>query len=86
MELKLDPGFWREYLSQIDSILRVNMTSILISSQFDSNILLYSESRVEFQFHQLLNFLGQNDSIFTFSAPRGNLLYNSAMLSVDNLG
>ena len=70
-ELKFDPGLeifdqgrkdfffdWRfrpwigvigDYLSQIDSILRLN----------------YSESRVEFQFRQWLNFLGQHDSIIT---------------------
>ena len=30
----------------------------------------YSESGVEFQFHQWLNFLGQNDSIFSFSGEQ----------------
>ena len=45
-------------MSQIDSQYRVNLTQIF------SN---YSESLVEFQFYQWLNFLGQNDSIFSFS-------------------
>ena len=72
MELNFDPGFrvigeWRifepnrldfESKFKIDSQYRVNMTQIF------SN---YSESWVEFEFHQWLNFLGQNDSIFSFS-------------------
>ena len=39
------------------SILRVNSNWLSISSQF----------QVEFYFHQWLNFLGQNDSLFSFS-------------------
>ena len=51
---------------QIDSILRVNSNWFSESklTQIFSN---YSESRVKFQFSQWLNFLGQNDSIFSFS-------------------
>ena len=46
-----------KYLSQIESMLRVSLTQIFSH---------YSESRVEFKFHQWLNFLGQNNSIFSF--------------------
>ena len=49
---------WLSLSSQIDYQYRVNLTQIF------SN---YSETRVEFQFRQWLNFLGQNDSIFSFS-------------------
>ena len=47
-ELKFDPGFWviGEYLSQIDLIMKVKFKNLLnlenlllISSQFDSNII-----------------------------------------------
>ena len=56
-EQKFDLGFRivGEYLAQIDSILGVNLAQIF------SN---YSHSRVEFKFHQVTQFLGQNDSIF----------------------
>ena len=49
---KIQPGIWiiGEYLSQIDSILRVNFN--------------YSESLVEFQSRLWLIFLGQHDYIF----------------------
>ena len=67
-----------EYLSQIDSILRVKfkIDSILrrkfkIDSQYRVKLTQifsnYSESHVEFKFHEWLSFLGQNDSIFSFS-------------------
>ena len=60
MKLKFDPGLWAtgEYLISIDSQYRVKLTQIF------SN---YSESLVEFQFHQWLKFLGKNDSIFSFT-------------------
>ena len=45
---------WLNIESQIDSTLRVKLTQILSS---------YPLCRVEFKFHQWLNFLGQNDSI-----------------------
>ena len=68
MELKFDSGFQVivEYLSQVGSILRVNLIDFqyrIILTQIFSN---YLESRVEFYFHLWLNILGQNDSIFFF--------------------
>ena len=41
-DLKFDPGFWviGEYLSQIDSKLRVNLNWLSILSQLDSNTIL----------------------------------------------
>ena len=87
MELKFDPGFRviEEYLSKIDSILRVNFNLTLnISNQFDSNILqlalnlesiglkyspITRDPGSNFSTYlQWLNFLGQNDYFFSFSA------------------
>ena len=97
MELRFDSGFRviGEYLTQIDAILRVNLSNCLsILSQPDSNILQILGIPGEFQFVKLTlniesilliyspitrnpgsnfsspcdNFLGQNESIFSFSA------------------
>ena len=67
---------WLDIENQID-ILTLNIKSIWlsISSQFDSQYRVnltqifsnYTEFRVEFWFRQRLNFLGQNDSIFSLS-------------------
>ena len=45
-------------MSQIGAQYQVNLIQIFFN---------YSESRVEFYFRQWLNFLGQNDCIFSFS-------------------
>ena len=72
VELKFDPGFRviEKYFSQFASQYLVNLTEIF------SN---YSESRVEFQFHQWLNLLGQKDSIFSF-----NVVFNWKFESISN--
>ena len=66
--LKFDPGFRLigEYLSQY----RVNLNKIFSND---------SESRVEFQFHQWLDFLGQNDSIFSFIVYRTQSLLGTTL-------
>ena len=78
---KIWPGILiGEYLSQIDSQYRMSIWLKLIlniESQFDSNIFNYSESRVEFQFRQWLNFLGQNDSSFSSACIQSRVLYSS---------
>ena len=74
-------SIWLSISNQFDSQYRVNLTLniesiwLSISSQFDSQYRVnltqilsnYSESRVEIYLRQWLNFLGQNDSIFSFS-------------------
>ena len=57
---------WLDIESQIK--LRVNKKWLSLSSQFDSNILLLLGIPVEFSFRQWLNYLGQNNYIFSFSA------------------
>ena len=66
--LKFDPGFRLigEFLSQY----RVNLNKIFSND---------SESRVEFQFHQWLDFLGQNDSIFSFGVYRTQSLLGTTL-------
>ena len=63
------PSSWRifesnlhDIVSQFELHVDIDMTHL---TQIFSN---YSESRVEFQFRQWLNFLGENNSIFSFSA------------------
>ena len=58
-ELKLDTGFrvFGQYLSQSDNKYRANSIQVFFN---------YSESRVEFYLRLWLNFLCQNDSIFSF--------------------
>ena len=69
-ELKFDPGFWviREYVLEsnwldIDSQFKLALNIESTWTKIFSN---YSESQVEFYFRLWLNFLGQNDSIFSF--------------------
>ena len=61
-----------EYMSQVDSILRVNVNLTQIFSN-------YCESLVEFYLRQWLKFLGQNDSISSSSAGVSQVLRFSAV-------
>ena len=66
VELKFDPGF--RVIGIYLSKLTLYWESIWINSQYQVNLTqifsIHSESRVEFWFHQRINFLGQNASIF----------------------